>query len=211
MNRRKRMPDSMDSNILSEHEMMPIKYSQVDEELIDEFDSEADMEILRIADKYSKKRDRTMLRYRILCGLTWLALLLVGAFLVLLVNPFFHPNLDSIRGSAHGSHSSPPSHEAFHLVRSKFLPTHQATFSFYQHIQTKAEFVSYEPLDKGSDKVFGISFRTKPTSSSGVAHILEHSVLSGSEKYPAKDPFLILLKGSLYTFLNAMTYNDRTV
>lgn len=60
-------------------------------------------------------------------------------------------------------------------------------------------------------KLTGISFRTVPTDSKGTAHILEHSVLQGSHKYPVKDPFLHMMKGSLNTYLNAMTYNDRTV
>lgn len=61
------------------------------------------------------------------------------------------------------------------------------------------------------NKVFYIGFRTPPKDSTGVAHILEHSVLCGSEKYPLKDPFVELVKGSLNTFLNAMTYSDKTV
>ena len=61
------------------------------------------------------------------------------------------------------------------------------------------------------NKVFYIGFRTPPTDSTGVAHIIEHTVLCGSEKYPIKDPFVELVKGSLNTFLNAMTYPDKTV
>lgn len=61
------------------------------------------------------------------------------------------------------------------------------------------------------NKVFSIGFRTPPPDSTGVPHILEHSVLCGSDKYPAKDPFVELAKGSLNTFLNAMTYPDKTV
>jgi hypothetical protein len=61
------------------------------------------------------------------------------------------------------------------------------------------------------NKVFYIGFRTPPKDSTGVAHILEHSVLCGSEKFPVKDPFVELVKGSLNTFLNAMTYPDKTV
>lgn len=62
-----------------------------------------------------------------------------------------------------------------------------------------------------SNKVFSIGFRTPPTNSTGVAHIIEHSVLCGSRNFPAKDPFVELAKGSLNTFLNAMTYPDKTV
>ncbi|MCC8050325.1 MAG: insulinase family protein [Clostridiales bacterium] len=61
------------------------------------------------------------------------------------------------------------------------------------------------------NKVFNIAFKTLPTDSTGVPHILEHSVLCGSRKYPAKDPFVELVKGSLNTFLNAMTYPDKTM
>ena len=61
------------------------------------------------------------------------------------------------------------------------------------------------------NKVFYIGFRTPPQDSTGVAHILEHSVLCGSKKFPVKDPFVELVKGSLNTFLNAMTYPDKTI
>lgn len=65
--------------------------------------------------------------------------------------------------------------------------------------------------NKDENKVFYVGFRTPPTDSTGVAHIIEHSVLCGSEKFPCKDPFVELVKGSLNTFLNAMTYPDKTV
>lgn len=61
------------------------------------------------------------------------------------------------------------------------------------------------------NKVFYVGFRTPPADSTGVAHILEHSVLCGSKEFPIKDPFLELAKGSLNTFLNAMTYPDKTI
>ena len=61
------------------------------------------------------------------------------------------------------------------------------------------------------NKVFYIGFRTPPKNSTGVAHILEHSVLCGSREFPVKDPFVELVKGSLNTFLNAMTYPDKTI
>lgn len=62
-----------------------------------------------------------------------------------------------------------------------------------------------------TNKVFSVSFRTPPKDSTGVAHILEHSVLCGSRKFPLKEPFVELVKGSLNTFLNAMTYPDKTM
>ena len=61
------------------------------------------------------------------------------------------------------------------------------------------------------NKVFYIGFRTPPTDSTGVAHILEHSVLEGSKDFPVKDPFIELAKGTLNTFLNAMTYPEKTI
>lgn len=65
--------------------------------------------------------------------------------------------------------------------------------------------------NEDDNKVFNIAFRTVPTDSTGVAHILEHSVLCGSRLFPSKDPFVELVKGSLNTFLNAMTYPDKTM
>jgi len=65
--------------------------------------------------------------------------------------------------------------------------------------------------NEDNNKVFSIGFRTPPADSTGLPHILEHSVLCGSKHFPAKDPFVELVKGSLNTFLNAMTYPDKTV
>ncbi len=65
--------------------------------------------------------------------------------------------------------------------------------------------------NEDENKVFYIGFRTPPADSTGVAHIVEHTVLCGSDRFPAKDPFVELVKGSLNTFLNAMTYPDKTV
>eukprot|EP00262_Sarcandra_glabra_P022378 TRINITY_DN98_c0_g2_i2.p1 TRINITY_DN98_c0_g2~~TRINITY_DN98_c0_g2_i2.p1 ORF type:complete len:968 (+),score=215.88 TRINITY_DN98_c0_g2_i2:407-3310(+) len=78
----------------------------------------------------------------------------------------------------------------------------------YKHKKTGTEVMSISNDDE--NKVFGIVFRTPPKDSTGIPHILEHSVLCGSRKYPLKEPFVELLKGSLHTFLNAFTYPDRT-
>jgi presequence protease len=78
-----------------------------------------------------------------------------------------------------------------------------------KHRKTGANIVVLSNDDE--NKVFNIGFRTPPTDSTGVAHILEHSVLCGSKNFPAKDPFVELAKGSLNTFLNAMTYPDKTL
>ena len=78
-----------------------------------------------------------------------------------------------------------------------------------RHKKTDAKVVLMENDDE--NKVFYIGFRTTPRESTGVSHILEHSVLCGSKNFPVKDPFIELAKGSLNTFLNAMTYPDKTV
>ena len=85
----------------------------------------------------------------------------------------------------------------------------QTRASILRHRKTGARVALMENDDE--NKVFYIAFRTPPENSTGVAHILEHSVLCGSEKFPLKDPFVELIKGSLNTFLNAMTYPDKTV
>lgn len=78
-----------------------------------------------------------------------------------------------------------------------------------RHNKTGARIFLLENDD--NNKVFDITFRTPPKNSTGVPHIMEHSVLCGSKKYPVKDPFVELVKGSLNTFLNAMTYPDKTM
>ncbi|MBP5270982.1 MAG: insulinase family protein [Clostridia bacterium] len=74
-----------------------------------------------------------------------------------------------------------------------------------------AELIWLDRDDDNSNKTFGIAFRTPPDDDTGVFHILEHSVLCGSENFPVKEPFVDLLKSSVHTFLNAMTYPDKTV
>lgn len=78
-----------------------------------------------------------------------------------------------------------------------------------RHKKTKARVALLSNDDE--NKVFYIGFRTPPKDSTGVAHILEHSVLCGSREFPIKDPFVELVKGSLNTFLNARTYPDKTL
>lgn len=97
----------------------------------------------------------------------------------------------------------------FKLIREQFVSEFNGTVKEYRHEPTGAEIISVE--NTHNNKAFGITFRTPPSDSTGVAHILEHTVLCGSRKYPLKDPFVQLLKGSLQTFLNAMTYPDKTV
>ena len=89
------------------------------------------------------------------------------------------------------------------------LPEQNAVGYRLEHSKTKAKVVVISCDD--TNKVFGIGFRTPPKDSTGVPHIIEHTVLCGSKKYPSKDPFVELAKGSLNTFLNAMTYPDKTI
>lgn len=84
-----------------------------------------------------------------------------------------------------------------------------ATLVEMQHDKTGAELCWMD--SKEQNKLFSVAFKTLPEDSTGVFHILEHSVLCGSEKYPVKDPFAELLRSSMNTFLNAMTYPDKTL
>jgi presequence protease len=96
----------------------------------------------------------------------------------------------------------------FELLSEQFVPEINSTARFCRHAKTGAQLLSV--INSDENKVFGATFRTPPGDSTGVAHILEHSVLCGSRKYPVKDPFVQLMKGSLNTFLNAMTFPDKT-
>src|SRR5882724_11128504 len=96
----------------------------------------------------------------------------------------------------------------FEFLREQSLAEINSTACYYRHAKTGAELLSLVNSDE--NKVFGVSFATPPTDSTGVAHILEHSVLCGSRKYPIKEPFVELMKSSLNTFLNAMTFPDKT-
>lgn len=84
-----------------------------------------------------------------------------------------------------------------------------STAYYMSHIKTGAELLFLKNEDE--NKTFGIGFKTPPTDSTGAAHIVEHSVLSGSRKYKVREPFMELLKGSMQTFLNAMTFSDMTI
>jgi presequence protease len=96
----------------------------------------------------------------------------------------------------------------FELLKEREIPEINSVARFYRHVATGAELLSL--VNDDENKVFGITFRTPPTDSTGVAHIMEHSVLCGSRKYPVKEPFVELMKGSLNTFLNAFTFPDKT-
>ena len=97
----------------------------------------------------------------------------------------------------------------FEFIAEQHIPEINTQARLWRHQRTGAQLLSMENQDE--NKVFGITFRTPPPDSSGLPHIMEHSVLCGSQKYPLKEPFVELLKGSLQTFLNAFTYPDKTL
>lgn len=99
--------------------------------------------------------------------------------------------------------------KTYELIEEKQVDDLNSKGYLLRHIKSGARVLLLENDD--NNKVFYIGFRTPPSDSTGLPHILEHSVLCGSKNFPAKDPFVELVKGSLNTFLNAMTYPDKTV
>jgi Zn-dependent M16 (insulinase) family peptidase len=97
----------------------------------------------------------------------------------------------------------------FELAREQHIPELNTRARLYRHEKTGAELLSMQNDEE--NKVFMVAFCTPPTDSTGVPHIMEHSVLCGSRKYPVKDPLVELVKGSLKTFVNAMTSPDKTL
>ena len=98
---------------------------------------------------------------------------------------------------------------AYEVIQKADLSDLQSEGILLKHRKSGARILLMENDDE--NKVFAIGFRTPPSDSTGVPHIMEHSVLCGSRDFPVKDPFVELVKGSLNTFLNAMTYPDKTV
>lgn len=97
----------------------------------------------------------------------------------------------------------------FKVLQAQFVEEINSQAYIMEHVQSGARL--FYLANDDDNKVFSISFRTPPADDSGVAHILEHSSLCGSRKYHLKEPFVDLVKGSLNTFLNAMTYPDKTM
>lgn len=97
----------------------------------------------------------------------------------------------------------------YEVIKDYYMEDLQSQASLLKHKKTGAMIALLSNDD--DNKVFNIGFRTPVTDDTGVPHIIEHTVLCGSKKYPVKDPFIELAKGSLNTFLNAMTYPDKTV
>ena len=98
---------------------------------------------------------------------------------------------------------------AYEVIQKEDLSDIKSQGFLLKHKKSGARILLMENDDE--NKVFYIGFRTPPSDSTGVPHIMEHSVLCGSRDFPVKDPFVELVKGSLNTFLNAMTYPDKTV
>lgn len=99
--------------------------------------------------------------------------------------------------------------DTYTLVWKKYIPEYKTDALYFNHNKSGAEVLVLENDD--NNKVFGVSFKTIPEDDTGVAHILEHSVLAGSRKFTVKEPFVELIKTSLNTFVNASTYPDKTI
>ena len=99
--------------------------------------------------------------------------------------------------------------KSYKLIDQEYIKDVNSDVKIYEHIKTKAKVLTLANDD--NNKAFSISFRTIPEDSTGTAHIVEHCVLSGSRKYRTKEPFMDMIRGSMQTFLNAMTYPDKTM
>ena len=99
-------------------------------------------------------------------------------------------------------------HAAFELLRTQTIPSLKVTYEEYRHRETGAQHIHLAA--NNSENVFLVALRTVPMDSTGVAHILEHTALCGSEKYPVRDPFFMMIRRSLNTFMNAFTSSDWT-
>lgn len=106
------------------------------------------------------------------------------------------------------SQTSATSHPSFTWLRSQAIPSLQLDMHEFEHIKTGAR--HYHLAADNPENVFLVALRTLPMDSTGVAHILEHTALCGSEKYPVRDPFFMMIRRSLNTFMNAFTSSDCT-
>ena len=104
--------------------------------------------------------------------------------------------------------ASPRAHPAFMFKRSRFLPTLNLSVEEYEHLATGA--VHFHLASDNPENVFLVALRTVPHDSTGVAHILEHTALCGSRRFPVRDPFFMMIRRSLNTFMNAFTSSDWT-
>ena len=99
-------------------------------------------------------------------------------------------------------------YHGFKLIRDQQIPELQVTALLFEHVKSGARLLKLITTD--DNRVFTIAFRTPPDNDCGTPHIIEHTVLNGSRKFPVKSPFDVLSKGSLNTFINAFTGNDMT-
>lgn len=97
----------------------------------------------------------------------------------------------------------------FELENRQYVEAKKATLYTLRHKKCGARLLYFDRADL--NKTFAVSFKTLPKNDTGVFHILEHSVLNGSEKFPVKEPFVSLLQSSMQTFLNAYTFGDKTM
>ncbi len=104
--------------------------------------------------------------------------------------------------------ATPITHQAFRFKRSRFLPTLNLSVEEYVHVATGA--VHFHLATDNPENVFLVALRTVPHDSTGVAHILEHTALCGSRRFPVRDPFFMMVRRSLNTFMNAFTSSDWT-
>ncbi|MCW8830266.1 MAG: insulinase family protein, partial [Gammaproteobacteria bacterium] len=100
------------------------------------------------------------------------------------------------------------SHEAFESIGRRRIDSLNITVEEYRHKKTGA--LHYHLASENTENVFLVGFRTVPMDSTGVAHILEHTALCGSKNYPVRDPFFMMIRRSLNTFMNAFTSSDWT-
>ena len=100
------------------------------------------------------------------------------------------------------------SHSAFELQRRESINALKITYEEYRHIETGARHIHFNSED--NNNAFLVAFKTVPQDSTGVAHILEHTSLCGSKRYPVRDPFFMMTRRSLSTFMNAFTASDWT-
>ena len=99
--------------------------------------------------------------------------------------------------------------DEYHLEKYEYIKCIDSKASILKHIKSGARIAVF--VNEDENKLFSAAFKTPPIDDCGTPHIIEHSVLCGSERYPVKDPFMQLVKSSMQTFLNAMTYADKTV
>ncbi len=105
-------------------------------------------------------------------------------------------------------HTAISTHPAFESLRSEWIPSLKVEVQEYRHRATGA--LHYHLAAEDEENAFLVALRTVPMDSTGVAHVLEHTVLCGSEKYPVRDPFFMMIRRSLNSFMNAFTSSDWT-